>query len=194
MSVYQDMHEEVFHILRNHLPPYLTYHSPEHTAYVIEQAERISHHEKVIGHDLELIRIAALFHDIGFIEHINNHEKRGCEICTEKMIFYHFPALDIQKVCGMIMATKIPQQPQNLLEKIVADADLEYLGTDLFYPVSQTLYHEFKHFRPELTPELFNQIQIHFIQNHQYHTDYCKTHREARKQEHLQQLLSDNNK
>lgn len=189
MLVYEELRAEVFHILNTHLPPFLTYHSPEHTAYVLEKAEFISRHENVSGHDLLLIRIAALFHDIGFIEHINNHEERGCEICTEKLIFYHFPYVDIRKVCGMIMATKIPQQPSTLAEKIVADADLEYLGTDDFYRISQTLFHEFKHFRPDLTLDQFNQIQIRFMSDHHYHTDYCRRHREAKKQENLQALL-----
>ena len=189
MSIYHELYDDVFKILQTQLPSYLTYHTPEHTAHVLEKAEFISAHENVTGHDLLLIQIASLFHDIGFIIQNHHHEEKSCEICTSKLHQYDFSPEDIQKICGMIMATKIPQQPHNLLEKIVADADLEYLGTDLFYPISRNLYREFLHYDPHLEVDRFNEIQINFIRKHKYHTDYCKQHREGEKQKHLQELL-----
>ncbi len=189
MSIYQELHTEVFRILETQLPPYLTYHSPDHTARVIEKAEWIAGHEKVSAHDLDLIRIAALFHDIGFIRARNHHEEISGDICTGYLQQYHVHPDDIQKIYGMIMATRIPQQPDTLLEKIVADADLEYLGTSDFYPISQRLFEEFRHFDPLLTLEHFNEVQIHFMRKHHYHTAYCKKHRNPQKQAHLRALM-----
>jgi uncharacterized protein len=189
MSIFQELHDDVFEILHSRLPAFLTYHTPEHTAYVIEKAEYISRQENVDGHDLYLVKIAALFHDIGFIRQTNHHEDIGCEICSEKLRQYGFSIEDIQTICGMIMATKIPQHPVTLLEKIVADADLEYLGTELFHPVSLQLYNEFLHYDPHLTIHRFNEIQVSFLKRHHFHTDYCKEKREGKKQKHLQELL-----
>jgi len=188
MRIYQELYEEVFHLLRTQLPAYLTYHSADHTAYVLEKAEFISGQEDIYGHDLLLIKVAGLFHDVGFIHQNIQHEERSCEICIEKLTKHQFPQEDIDKVCGMIMATKIHQQPQTLLEKIVADADLEYLGTDLFYPMSQNLFIEFRHYDPELTLARFNEIQVNFMQKHKFHTRYCITSREEMKQMHLKAL------
>lgn len=190
MSLFQELHEDVFEQLNTALPKYLKYHTPEHTAYVIEKAEYISRQENVNGRELFLVKVAALYHDIGFIKQRLNHEEISCEICREKLTKLNFDTAEIDVICGMIMATKIPQQPHTLLEKIVADADLEYLGTDLFYPVSQGLYLEFKHFDPSLTMQRFDEIQVRFMQKHQYHTNYCKTNRELQKQEHLKEILS----
>jgi uncharacterized protein len=189
MHIYQALYDDVFHILRTQLPGYLTYHTPEHTAHVIQKAEMISHEENINGRHLYLIKVAALFHDIGFIRQAKNHEEISCEICSLKLVRYDFPSDEIESICDMIMATKIPQQPKNLFDKIVADADLEYLGTDQFYPISQTLYHEFKHYDPHLTIERFNDLQINFMRKHHYHTDYCIANREERKQQHLQKLI-----
>lgn len=189
MRTYQELHDEVFSILQSRLPSYLTYHTPEHTAYVIAQSEIISRHENVNGHELFLIKTAALFHDIGFIEQYRNHEEKGCEICQDILSRHQFSQEDMEKICGMINATKIPQQPHTLAEKIVADADLEYLGTDAFYPISQQLFHEFRYLNPALDLKGFNEIQINFIRNHQYHTSYCRMYREEKKQENLQEIL-----
>ncbi len=189
MSLYREIHDDVFHTLSTRLPAYLTYHSPDHTAYVVDRAEFIAHQEGVGRHDLLLIKIAALFHDIGFIESHNVHEERSCDICREKLLAYRFPMQDIMSICGMILATRIPQQPHTLNEMIVADADLEYLGTDLFYPISQGLYQEFRFFDPGLDLLRFNEIQIRFITHHHYHTDYCRKYKEPKKQENLRRIL-----
>ena len=61
MSPFQEIYDDVFHLLRTNLPVYLTYHTPQHTAYVLEKAEHISKQENVEHHDLRLIKIAALF-------------------------------------------------------------------------------------------------------------------------------------
>jgi predicted metal-dependent HD superfamily phosphohydrolase len=190
MSIFQELHDDVFELLNTKLSDKLKYHSPEHTAHVIEKAEFISRQENVGGKDLFLVKVAALFHDIGFIQQRKNHEEAGCVICTEKLTNRNFDKNDIALICGMIMATKIPQSPTTLLEKIVADADLEYLGTDLYYPISQNLFLEFKNYNPELTIHKFDEIQANFMRRHHYHTDYCKTHLEAKKQQHLKEILS----
>jgi uncharacterized protein len=189
MRRYQDLHDEVFDILHSRLPSYLTYHTPDHTAYVIAQSEMISRHENVDDYTLFLIKTAALFHDIGFIEQNKDHEEKGCEICWKMLTRYKFTTEEIYQICGMIYATKIPQQPTTLSEKIVADADLEYLGTDLFSPISQGLFKEFQHFDPTLDIDGFNKIQIDFIRHHHYHTTFCLENREAKKQKNLQDLL-----
>jgi uncharacterized protein len=189
MTHFEELHHKVFHLLDSQLPSFLTYHSPKHTKYVLEQAEMISMRENVSDHDLYLIKTAALFHDIGFIQQYKDHEEAGCEITREYLERYSFDPVDAEKIFGMIMATKIPQKPHTLSEMIVADADLEYLGTDLFYKVSQLLYKEMLYLDPDLDIPAFNQIQIKFISAHTYHTDFCKNHREEKKLQNLRELM-----
>ena len=173
---------------KNKLPAYLTYHNSVHTRYVLDKATLIAQEEKIDGDQLELVRIAALYHDSGFLKGMIDHENAGCEIVKSELPAYGFSELEIQQVCGMIIATKIPQRPQNLLEKIVADADLEYLGTDLFDLGSQRLFDELKHFNTSLTRMEWLKIQIRFLESHQYHTDYCQEFRQQKKLEHLAKL------
>lgn len=188
MVPFDEIYQKILQLLETELPSFLAYHSPHHTAYVVEKAEYIALQENVNPNDLFLIKIAALFHDIGFIEQYKNHEEAGCVIATEVLSFYNFTGQDVDDICGMIMATKIPQSPKTLNEKIVADADLEYLGTDLFKPVSHLLFQELHYLDPELDITAFYKIQIDFLSNHSYHTDYCIRNREQQKQKYLQEL------
>lgn len=188
MAPFDEIHQKVFHLLEAELPSYLTYHSPSHTAYVIEQAVFIAQQENVNNEDLFMIRLGALFHDIGFISHYKNHEELGCVIARDILKKYHFTSQEMDIVCGMIMATKIPQAPKTRNEKIVADADLEYLGTDQFKSISQLLFNEVHHLNPEIDDAAFQRIQIDFLSKHTYHTNFCLQHREEKKQKHLEDL------
>ena len=86
------------------------------------------------------------------------------------------------------MATKIPQMPNNLLEFIIADADLEYLGTDQFDEISESLFLEMMAFNFIKDRDQWNQIQVKFISKHAYFTDFCKLYREPYKQKNLDRV------
>lgn len=180
--------ENLMDRFKKDLPVYLTYHNAAHTRYVLDKATLIAKEEKVEGNQLNLVQIAALYHDSGFLKGLVDHENVGCEIIKAELPAYDFSELEIQQICGMIIATKIPQRPQNLFEKIVADADLEYLGTDLFDLGSQRLLDELRHFNSELTRMEWLKIQIWFLESHQYHTDFCQRFRQPKKLEHLAKL------
>ena len=188
MVPFDEIYQKIFRLLESELPSFLTYHSPHHTAYVVEKAEYIALQEDINQEDIFLIKTAALFHDIGFIDQYKNHEEAGCIIARETLKTFDFTNHEVEEICGMIMATKIPQSPQTMSEKIVADADLEYLGTDLFKPVSHLLFQELHYLDPELDISAFYKIQIDFLSNHIYHTDYCIRNREQQKQGYLQEL------
>lgn len=176
---------DVTSYLDHNLPHFLTYHNKEHTLYVLEKAIFIAKKEKVKNTELELIKVAALYHDIGFTKTNVGHEKKGCEIAKEQLKNYGYSHEDITTVCGMIMATEIPQNPQNLSEKIIADADLEYLATSHFRTTSKLLFKELKHYNNDLTLSAWNTIQIEFIKNHSYHTNYCRRYKTFRKNKNL---------
>ena len=122
-----------------------------------------------------------------------NHEEASCKI-VRKDLKGVVQADDLDRICGMIMATKIPQSPKNHCERILADADLEYLGTKSFYAIGELLYKELKHFEPNLTLKEWNKTQILFLSEHKYNTKYCKQYREKYKQKHLKELIENSAK
>lgn len=179
--------------LEKELDPKLGYHNISHTLDVLKQAEIIAEKENVKDeHELLLLKTAAVFHDSGFLYLYKNHEEKGCEIATEALKNI-FSEEDIKKVCGMIMATKIPQTPHNLLEQIICDADLDYLGRNDFEPISKNLYKEFITFK--IIPEdcIWDHIQISFFESHHYFTGTSVRKRNEKKNEHLNILKERSN-
>jgi len=190
MKNWTALYEEVMQCLREKLAPTLVYHHWKHTEHVVEMAEYIAHQEYCTEEEILLIKTAALFHDAGFVNPIVDcHEDEGIRYAEKKLPEYGYSKHDIALITGMIHATKIPQMPKNKLEAILADADLEYLGTDNFIYIGNKLYQELKHENPTLSIEEWNAIQIKFLQEHVYHTHYCQRHRAEKKEKNLQLLL-----
>jgi uncharacterized protein len=182
--VFEEIQHTIYREILAKLPQHLTYHNLGHTAYVLDQVNFLAKEAHVTDGDLHLLKLAALFHDTGFIDNPKDHEEKGCKIAAS-YLDEAYSHEQLEKIYGMIMATKIPQSPHTLLENILADADLEYLGTDLFDQVGQTLFQELKHFNPDFTEQAWDELQLVFMQKHHYHTEYCRIHREPKKQENL---------
>ncbi len=183
------MQEYVLNMLSTELPKQYFYHCPEHTLYVQEKTQEIGRNEGCSEDELNLLNIAALWHDTGYIRIYGNHEEQSCLLAQQYLPEYGLSADDIDTICGIIMATKIPQSPKNKLEEIIADADLEYLSADTFEIKSQDLFHELQWLNPMLTEKKWNEMQISFITKHKYFTRFCIENREPVKQIRLDKLI-----
>lgn len=190
MENWNVLYAEVMECLQKKLSPLLVYHHWKHTQHVVKMAEYIGREERCTEEELLLIKTAALFHDSGFINVIDDgHEEESIRLAKKKLPEYGYSNEAIEIITNMINATKIPQQPKNKLECILADADLEYLGTDNFKYIGDKLYQELKHYMPKLSVEEWNDIQIDFLQSHFYHTEYCIKNRTDKKEKNLEVLL-----
>src|SRR3954464_7874662 len=103
--------------LKKELTKNLTYHSLGHIKDVYGAAEYLAKLENVTGEDLTLLLTAVLFHDSGFLISQKEHERLSCELVKEHLPKFGYTADQIERICGMIMATQIPQTPHNKLEK-----------------------------------------------------------------------------
>ena len=185
-----DMQAFVVDLLKEKLPAFYYYHNHEHTLYVLQSALEIGRGEACTEDEMDLLAAAALWHDTGHIIRYAHHEEESCKLARQFLPGYGFTNDAIDRICGMIMATQLPQSPQNKLEAIIADADLAYLGTALAATEAGNLYRELLHRHPSLTETKWNKTQLSFLQMHHYFTQFCKENREPAKQQYLQQLRS----
>jgi uncharacterized protein len=191
MQSSQPMKSFVTGLLKEKLPPFYYYHNYEHTLYVMEKAVEIGQHENCTEKEIDLLQAAALWHDTGFINTYINHEKAGCVLARQHLPQYGYSATDTAIICRMIMATKIPQSPKNKLEEIIADADLEYLGTYTVEEKAGRLFKELQHLNPFLTKAQWHKTQGSFLQTHRYFTKFCRENREPVKLAYLRRLVND---
>jgi len=101
------------------------------------------------------------------------------------MTEYGFSKADIAVVKGMIMATKVPQNPKTELERIICDADLDYLGRWDFDPISSSLFKELQNFGILSDPKEWNKLQVTFLEGHHYHTKFAQKNRQPIKESRI---------
>jgi len=177
--------------LRTELSAQLLYHGLHHTLDVLRAAKALCDSEGVRGHSRVLVKTAALFHDAGFVHNKHaGHEYEGCLMARAALPGFGYSNEDIETICGMIMATKIPQSPTNLLEEIICDADLDYLGRADFYTIGTTLFQELTTYNLLHGEQSWNRLQVNFLNAHHFHTRTNKTLREPVKRQYLEELKS----
>jgi len=186
---YREVENHVFRVLATELDEELYYHDLKHTADVIRAAERLCYLEKVNTNDSILIKTAALFHDIGFIRQYMDNEDVASEIAAEILPHYEYTNEQINVVKEIIAVTKIPHKPENHLQQIMCDADLDYLGREDFHPISENLKRELMAQNMIKTAKEWDGIQVKFFNLHKYFTPSAIRIRAAKKEEHLQDIL-----
>ena len=85
----------------------------------------------------------------------------------------------IQVIQGIILATVVPQGPASLFEQILADADLDVLGWDDFWPRNIALRRELAFFGKEFTDIEWFSGQFKFVSTHTYFTAAARALRDA---------------
>lgn len=180
--------ESIFKLLD--MMPDLPYHNRTHVLDVHQAALSIAETENVTDEEHELLQLAAWLHDVGFIHGAKNHEEKGAEIAGELLPKFFYTPQHVQIIQNMILATKLPQSPSTLLERILCDADLDYLGRADFLRISKTLFEEMLAGGAVETEREWNLVQRTFLQSHKYHTPFSQKNREPNKQQRIQEIVA----
>ena len=187
---FTDIQEIILDKLEMDLPGYLFYHNVKHTVDVVTEVELIGWAEGCSDEEILLLKTAALFHDAGHVISYDNHELYGTQIAKEMLPAYSYTPEQIETISSLIMSTKLPPKPTNLLENIMCDSDLDYLGRSDFIPVSNTLFEELKAQNKMGSLNDWNKIQVKFIAGHQYFTKTARKLREVNKQLQIERIQS----
>ncbi len=164
----------IMHRLESELPSHFTYHNARHTKAVAEVTEKLADSENVNDEEKLLLITAAYFHDAGFLHTYQDHEEASCVIVKEALPSFGYSATQIDIICRIIMATRLPQRANDKLEQIICDADLHYLGTEAFFSGADNLFDEFKKNKLVKNKKEWIKRQLLFLKAHRYFTDAAK--------------------
>jgi adenylate cyclase len=187
---FTDIQEIILDKLEKELPGYLFYHNVKHTVDVVTEVELIGWAEGCSDEEILLLKTAGLFHDVGHTVVYDGHEYQGTLIAQEMLPKYNYSPEQINRICSIIMSTKLPPKPTNLLEDIICDSDLDYLGRSDFIPVSNTLFEELRAQNKMGSLNDWNKMQVKFISGHQYFTKTARSLREVNKQLQIERIQS----
>lgn len=155
---------------------------------VVHAAEILAREEGLDEHSMHLVQTAALLHDIGYVDGRRGHEERSCEWARTHLPGFDYNAEAIETICRIIMSTKVPQSPTDILSAIVCDADLCNLGSAGYDVTSELMRREYEQTRSGLTHKDWLQEQIEFFESHTYHTMAARARYDQQKAINLERL------
>lgn len=175
--------------LHKELDPKLTYHSVSHTLDVLESALRLGEMEGINEEEMCVLKTACLFHDVGMLKTYRGHEEASVEICKETLPGFGYSSEQIEEITRMILSTKLPQIAMSRLEKILCDADLDYLGRPDYFMIAHRLKYEWEVLGiGKISLYDWYKIQKDFLTKHRYFTPSAIKLREKGKLENLKQV------
>jgi uncharacterized protein len=177
--------------LASELSPDLIYHGIAHTREeVVPAVETLAAMEGMKGKPLTLLRTAAWFHDLGYVENATYHELISARIAGEVLPSFGYRKDEVETVWWAILATALPQYPRSHLEKILVDADLDVLGQQNFMQRNRDLREELARLGRMFTDEQWYAGQLQFLEGHEYFTDSAHLLRDAQKARNIAHLKS----
>lgn len=166
----------VINLLDRNLSEKFYYHNRKHTLDVLNNAEIIGNHYRLNKADYNLLRLSAIFHDVGYVDQYQGHEEKSAARAAEYLQSKGIDESNIEQVVRAILSTRIPQQPHGKISEILCDADLMYLADQSNYFTDAELL---KKEWAGLNIVVYNELEFHansldFFQKHLYHTEYGK--------------------
>jgi predicted metal-dependent HD superfamily phosphohydrolase len=170
----EDVKEFVMDYFHTHQNENLVYHNLDHTQDVVKATMQIANHYQLNDKDFFIVMTGAWFHDTGYFQSIQNHEQMGADLAVDFLKKNDAPADVRDAVMQVILSTKMPQKPTNLLENILCDGDLFHLGTEDFSKKRKLMHKEVELlYNKDISKNEWRKKDIAFLESQEYHTDYC---------------------
>lgn len=172
------------------LKPEVCYHNLDHTVSIAKRVGELAHFYQLPERDHSDLFFAAWLHDIGYWDGDPvEHEAQGAKMAGEFLGQFGVHPARIERIQSAILATKIPQEPKDLVEAILCDCDLFHLGNEDWFGQTLLLKKEREKISGKVMELLpFLKLSKEFVTKHRYHTDFAQTQWEPQKQINLRKL------
>jgi len=167
----------------------LVYHSLGHTLEVAEAVQKIGKATGLNEDELEIVTIAALFHDTGYLIQHTDHETASMKCAEDFLSENGYERSKIKGVISCIDATRLGATPGSEMEKVMRDADYINLSNDDDGHQAELLKREVVNFGgAEASEEDWLRAELKFLSDHKYYTNYGKKKLQERKDENIKKI------
>ncbi len=176
-------------LLETETPEGYLYHTVNHTREVVNNAIVIGKAEKLNKEEMNIIRIAAWFHDVGYLKKYIGHEKESAEIARKFLERHNVNYNTVEIVVESILATGFPHNPKSRVAKVLCDADFMHLGKENYFEQAEKIRKEHKSAKiKNLKKARFEQESVSLFEKHIWHTEYAKNNLDEGKQKNFKIL------
>lgn len=185
-NIIKSVSEFVTKLLNENLPSEFTYHNLIHAREVFEAVTELGENCGLQDEELEIIQVAAWFHDTGFIKSYPDHENKSVEIMKEFLGNIQYPDKKIDRITEIIIMTEMTNYPFSLSDKIIKDADILHIGKENFYSKCLALKSELENIdHKKIVESEWLCSSLDFINETSFFTDYAKSKYEEGRQKNI---------
>lgn len=190
MNIINQAEDFVQRLFKDKLSDSFSYHNFNHTSSVVEAVKTIAKAQSVSEEELELLLLAAWFHDVGYTKGCERHEAKSILIAEAFLKERNYNTDDIAKIASLINATLKAYIPVNDLEKIIRDADYYHLANKDYLASSESLKVELKKtMNLDFTDLQWATENLNFLRNHNFYSDYALQYWQVKKEKNIQRIL-----
>lgn len=143
---------------------------------VVNAAAAIGEGEGISKDEAEILALAAWFHDTGYVEGAENHERRSSKMALDFLKENNYPDDKAKVISHLILATELRAEPKGNLEAIIKDADCAHFADSNYIQLSELLREEWKitgfNTFTDLEWAVGNRLML--LHKHRYYTAYAK--------------------
>ncbi len=166
---------------------HLYYHQYDHALDVMNRSLELWKKEWLNDEQLEILAIASLFHDTGFVIQYDKNEPIWAKIAKNYLRWMLYPEDKIKQIEKLILATDPDYKAwDDILENIIKDADLDNIWRDDFLDKFNNLSKELEYIK-KIKAKDPNWIHwtIQFLEKQNYWTKTQEKERNEKKQKNI---------
>jgi len=183
-----DLELYIFGRLEAELPQSLYFHNINHARQVYNHSYLLAKSESLDVEETLEVRTASLLLHLGYINNYRNPEVESGNFSLEILGSFQYSERQINIIRNLILSTKQPFEPQNIMEQIVIDAKMEYLGRADYIKNSELLFKEENEILGTKSVEQWKNKQIELLNNFEYYTAGARRLREISFKEQIERI------
>lgn len=174
-TILQEAEVFVTKLFQERLDTKFLFHNLDHTKSVVLGIETLCKAEKLDEETTTVLLLSGWFHDSGYVECYDNHEKQSVNIALEFLNAKNIAVGIKEKVANLIMATKFDYTPSNIQENIIKDADNVHLANKNYPNILEKLREEWEQsINKKYSNQDWYHLNVDFLKRHQYYTKFAK--------------------
>lgn len=171
-AITEEVGRYIFTLFSKQLSPDYVYHNYQHTMDTVAVCAKLAKAYNEISKDeLEVLLLAAWFHDSGYVYAHEGHEEKSKEIAIDFLRQRNFEARKTDSVVECIENTKKNSRPSTLLAKIIADANIADIGQESYPAKAALLKTEWSKFGKIFNKEEWLKAQLDFMRSFKFNTE-----------------------
>ena len=161
--------------LEAHLDKRYTYHNAAHTLNVCNAVKLFAENLCLPPETYCSLRIAAIFHDFGYLEQSFDNEKLALPYLEEFGRKFDIDKKFLLHANDLILETVFPYTPLTPAGSLLCDADIEYIGRECFFEYAGLFREELAGDGIVYTDEQWWSLETDFLQENKFFTPICRS-------------------